>query len=318
MRSRLFFTGEAGLIATALAARLEGKYEIIRPFGTDVLLTPTGEVDILNQRTIEALKRILKVDDTVIHCAAYTGTEKCDRYAYDAVKVNVVGVENICDLVLETGANLVAFSTTAIHRPGIVPLTETSPIDPRTLYGLSKAIGETIVREKLRNRDSWTIVRPVFLYGDAPKDNASMIRRILEAIRRKKQVIVLLDPQCVKDYFRIEYFTVLFDAFLEEFIQFFPNTYNDASTVILSRGAGKPFQVYLDHIEEVTGVGIQTIKRYVTFEPTRDYLGDHLGASIVFPKICPTFSLPPEAFDDELGIRKTWESVCDYVDRGCN
>lgn len=331
MSEDIFITGDSGLLGSMLVKALRddpayivwndrlreamGEADLkwfLSPwhyFGTS--LVRPAELDVTNEANIEWLRHLLPRRTTLIHIAAYNRTDKCEAYPMEAVNSNVFATQLMAELTKTLDGRLVYFSSTVVHDPHYYQdhvIDEADPIGPQTLYGLTKYIGERIVTDTLSS-GQWMIVRPVFVYGDAPTDNASMIRAILQAYAFGTRVDVLLDLAKIKDYFRVEYFTQMFMALLRV-----PWEQRAGDIFILGRGAGKPFAHYLRLMADVCGCLPESLETAVNIQPAGDYLGNHVAVGSRFARLLPDYRHPPEAFDDRAGILKTWQSICRFID----
>ncbi len=146
-------TGGAGFIGSnlveALVARgddvhvidnLEaGKREQVDPGAT------LHEVDI---REYESIAPIIAGADTVFHLAALPRVQYSIEYPRESNEVNVTGTLNVLTAAKEGGVRRVVYSasSSAYGNQEHLPLTETTPIDPLSPYGLQKYIGEEYCR----------------------------------------------------------------------------------------------------------------------------------------------------------------------------
>jgi nucleoside-diphosphate-sugar epimerase len=109
--------------------------------------------------------------DRVFHLAANIDTDATDR---DLV-VNYTGTRNLLDWLapVSKGVRIVYASSVAVHdrdKAPSGPIDESSPLVPRTPYGRTKLLGETILREgAAAGGYSWTILRLPTVYGPGQK-----------------------------------------------------------------------------------------------------------------------------------------------------
>ena len=325
---KLFITGESGMLATSIINALKGNktFEVLD--NTDLAeytndfsylngkLVKPKEVDVTDRNVLKEVGKRLTENDIIIHTAAYVNTDKCDDFSYEAVNSNILSTQYLINLANEVGCKMIYFSTTAVFDPDEYMknngrFDESAIIDPKTLYGLSKWSGE--VAAKSMDPDRFMIMKPVFIYGDAPFDNSSMIRKILEKmycdqneipytlspLNEDRELDVLLDPAIEKDYMRYEYFGEMFVRLLEE-----DNGWG--TDFIMSKDDPVPFAKYLHDIQETAD---DNVLGYINLIPEGDYLQRHNGVSKNFYKLCGDYELPPEAYDNLLGIEKTWNSI---------
>ncbi len=104
-----------------------------------------------------ALKRVSP--DIVIHCAALTDVDACEKFKESALEINARGTENLKTCFSDT---IIYLSTDYVFdgKKGMYS-EDDEPSDPKSLcwYGYTKLLGEQL----LGNRD--TIVRTTMLYG---------------------------------------------------------------------------------------------------------------------------------------------------------
>ena len=130
--------------------------------GLDIVSLNSAALDITDQtsirRTIERHNLNL-----VINAAAYTGVDQAESEPELAFAVNRDGPAYLASACTELGIPLVHISTDYVfdgEKEG--PYKETDPVSPLSIYGKSKAAGETEVRERL---DQHVILRTAWLYG---------------------------------------------------------------------------------------------------------------------------------------------------------
>ena len=105
--------------------------------------------------------------DTIIHCAAITDVDGCERGLYDkAYLVNDKGTKNLCDAF---DGRIIYISTDYIFDGTTGAYGEHAKPNPISVYGHSKLLGEE--RIKQRNRPGDVIVRTTILYGTGGHDD---------------------------------------------------------------------------------------------------------------------------------------------------
>lgn len=103
----------------------------------------------------------------VIHCAAYTDVDGCERDPDRADAVNHRGSRAIAEAAKRTGAFLLAVGTDFVFsgKQG-APYSERADPDPISVYGSSKLAGEEAV---LATDPSFAVARTAWMYGGAGK-----------------------------------------------------------------------------------------------------------------------------------------------------
>jgi len=190
---RVLVTGACGMLGRLVCAALQEKHQVIL---TDVLpgcesldITDTGAVfDTLNRFRPEL----------VIHCAAMTDVDGCERNPDMAYKVNGVGTWNLACACASLDSAIAYVSTDYVFdgEKGEA-YTEFDRTNPMSAYGGSKLAGEIAVRELCRKH---YVVRTSWLFAPHGKNFAISI---LKAADVKKELRVVADqvgsPTYAKD-----------------------------------------------------------------------------------------------------------------------
>jgi len=156
---------------------------------SDVELIPftLADFDITDlDRTVRAVKQA--GPDLLIHPAAYTDVDGCEKDPELALRVNGTGTRNVTMACEEAGCPIIYISTDYVFDGnGSVPYNEWDATDPVNQYGLSKLLGERFV-ESLTNK--FYIVRTSWLYGRNGKNFVDTISRLLS---EKDEISVVND-----------------------------------------------------------------------------------------------------------------------------
>ena len=100
----------------------------------------------------------------------------------------------------ENVESLIYFSSVDVYgRSPALPMSETTPLDPDTWYGLAKATSEWIVREELGSKCPTCILRLPGIFGRGPNDR-SVIGRFVWAIRQEGKVCLHGSGEVLRDY----------------------------------------------------------------------------------------------------------------------
>lgn len=126
--------------------------------------------------------------DIVIHCAAYTAVDKAEDEVELCKSVNVAGTRNIAEACREINAKMMYISTDYVFDGKKRGIYETEEIlNPLSIYGKSKAMGELAVRQIL---DKYFIIRTSWLFG---KNGNNFIKAIISAANSKNIIDVVKD-----------------------------------------------------------------------------------------------------------------------------
>lgn len=114
----------------------------------------------------------------VIHGAAMTDVDGCEREPELADQVNHLGARNVARAAASAGAWLVAVSTDFVFPGTTPPYTENDPPGPISVYGSSKLAGE---QEVLAASDTFAVVRTAWVYGGVAKHFPRTVLNLLAA-----------------------------------------------------------------------------------------------------------------------------------------
>ncbi len=138
--------------------------------------------------------------DIILHLAAMTDVDGCEKNPQAAFKINVNGTKHIVDVCHKNKIQLLYISTSDIFDgTKKTPYIETDSPNPINQYGKSKYEGELYVRQTLPNS---YILRTCWLFGGGA-DDKKFVARIIEQARIKKSLDVVNDiygsPTYTKD-----------------------------------------------------------------------------------------------------------------------
>lgn len=156
----ILIVGKSGLLGTKLHERLINKHRVggVSKSGAG---TNNQVLDITNRVAVSHFFNTHSID-VVIHVAAITDVDYCERHQTDAWETNVEGTKN---LIMECKKHDVCFyyiSSDYIFSGSNPPYAADANPDPINYYGVTKLEAERIIKEELSN---FTIVRPGKLYG---------------------------------------------------------------------------------------------------------------------------------------------------------
>ncbi|MFI9081955.1 NAD-dependent epimerase/dehydratase family protein [Streptomyces sioyaensis] len=152
--SKVVITGASGNLGSGLAARLAdaGIHQTLcdrTPPATDILDLPDVDFIACDLENPDDLRDMLQRHDILVHLAAHHGATKPKRSGEELWKLNVDGLFKTLQCAMDAGIRkLVYLSSMARH-------------DPRSMYGLSKRIGEDLCQHLQHTLDlNFISVRP--------------------------------------------------------------------------------------------------------------------------------------------------------------
>ncbi|RNC67772.1 MAG: dTDP-4-dehydrorhamnose reductase [Desulfuromonadales bacterium] len=160
--------------------------DLMRVLPGDVRGVDIEEIDITSPESVRRVLVTLK-PRVVVNCAAYTDVDGCESNVALAMAVNGEAVGNLAAVTKEVGALLVQVSTDYVFDGGKgSPCLEDDPVNPLSIYGKSKLLGE----EKARENPDHLIVRTQWLYGLGGKN---FVETMLRLAKEKTELAVVDD-----------------------------------------------------------------------------------------------------------------------------
>ncbi len=177
----ILLTGCNGQLGIEIKRQLTQTDQTIRLFETDV-----HNLDITDG--VQVFHRVLELKpEVIINCAAYTNVDGCEEDQQTAFRVNAVGAQNLSVAAYELGAKMIQISTDYVFDGNTnLERREYDPVNPLSIYGKSKALGETLVRE---TNPKHFILRTAWLYGEGN----NFVRTMLKLARERDELKVVND-----------------------------------------------------------------------------------------------------------------------------
>ena len=181
---KVLITGAGGMLGAEMAERFRQAGHTVIPTGRKPNLVSMDITDAQQVRTVFDEHR----PQVVIHCAAMTNVDACERQPQQAYRVNAFGTELIAAHCQRVGAICVAISTDYVFDGSKgSPYHEYDSPNPLSVYGRSKYAGEQAVRSLCPRH---YIIRTAWLYGTHGK---SFPHFVLERVRAGESPSVIAD-----------------------------------------------------------------------------------------------------------------------------
>jgi len=195
---KILITGANGFIGKNLLKEVIPKYKII-----GVSLSQGKK----NKNYFPIKKNILKLTNNdvkdnlygVIHLAALTDVKFCEKNPYQCFVTNVLGTQKALDIARKKDCKFIFVSTSHVYgKPHTLPIKETHPKNPTSIYAASKLAGEICCEgySKSYGMDV-SIVRLFSTYGPYSPSHL-VISRIISQLRNNS--IKLGNLQAKRDF----------------------------------------------------------------------------------------------------------------------
>lgn len=179
---KILLTGARGMLGTDLCQQLSG-------MNFDILITDIEELDVRDaERVVITVAEFNP--DLVIHLAALTDVDGCEKDPDAAYLTNTLGTQNVALACQARDIPLVYVSTISVFAGDkCEPYTEFDTPNPTSYYSKSKYAGERIV-ENLLNK--YYIVRAGWMFGGGVEDK-KFVAKIMELAMGRDQLSIVDD-----------------------------------------------------------------------------------------------------------------------------
>ncbi|MGD0112174.1 MAG: dTDP-4-dehydrorhamnose reductase [Armatimonadota bacterium] len=214
---KVLVTGARGMLGSQVCSALALRHEVRGVDLQDFDITDAGAV-----RAALASNR----PQFVVHCAAWTDVDGCERDPAKAFLHNAQGTSHVAAACAEMGAKLAYISTDFVFDgENGEPYTEFDQPNPLGVYAASKLAGEEAVRRLAREH---YIVRSAWLYGPSGKN---FVNTILAAAAGRDELKVVADQFGSPTYSR-DLAKVMADAMVAGRVM--PGTYHAVNSGVCS------------------------------------------------------------------------------------
>lgn len=177
---KVLVTGAKGMLGQDLCP-------IFEDAGMFVIETDVENLDITDFKAAENFITNTK-PQIIVHLAAYTNVDGAETDREKADLINHKAAENLARISKKTGAILIYASTDYVFDgTKKEPYLPNDPVNPLSVYGKTKALGETAVIE---NAEKYYIARTSWLYGINGKN---FIETMLKFGKAGKEIKVVND-----------------------------------------------------------------------------------------------------------------------------
>lgn len=179
---KILITGVNGLLGAALSQVLKDKnYNIC---GLDL------PIDISSRKAVEKYLAPKLPFDYILHTAAITNVDLCEKNKNFCYSVNVEGTKNIRDFARDNQAKLIYISTVSVFSGREGNYKETDIPYPKNFYNLTKLLGERLVLEY----DLGLVLR-INLIGIHPKGSRGInfFEWLVDSIKTNKNIQLFHD-----------------------------------------------------------------------------------------------------------------------------
>jgi len=151
------------------------------------LKTDIGEMDVTDLDKVFAFTSRHK-PRIVVHLAAETDLDRCEKEPDHAYRVNTIGTYNVAVAARAIGAKVVYVSTAGVFDGNKKePYTEEDRPNPQNVYGRTKYLGEVIVRDLV---PEYLIARSCWMFGGGPGVDKKFVSKIIKQLDQDVMKVV--------------------------------------------------------------------------------------------------------------------------------
>ena len=159
--------------------------------------------------------------DVVYHLAGISGAPACEANPHSAQAINVTGTEKVLSCM--TSDQLMVYaSTTSIYGQSGALCTEETPIEPRSLYAVTKYQAEKLCMQ----HRCGIALRFATIYGVAPKMRWDLMPNDFVMRALQERSLVLFDSKSVRTFLHIDDAIAAYLMALEKSTQMVGQVYN--------------------------------------------------------------------------------------------
>jgi len=185
---KILVTGGSGLLGSKIVKKAEKKYAVYPTHATRSLFPNSLKMDITAKEDVQRVFRKVK-PNIVVHTAAMTNVDKCEKDKKHAWKVNAEGTKLLAEACKETDAKMVYVSTDYVFDGERGFYTEKDTPNPVNYYGVTKLMSEKHVTELC---ESFAILRTSVLYGLHP-EKPNFAKWVIAALMEGKPLAIVED-----------------------------------------------------------------------------------------------------------------------------
>jgi dTDP-4-dehydrorhamnose reductase len=189
---RILVTGVSGFLGRYVATTLKNHHAVLGTYCNHTPALDTGDLTHLDLTDVEAVQATCRDfrPDVVVHAAALSDVDACERHPNNAHDVNVQGTEAIAQAVVAVGARLIYISTDQVYDGVKGHYDEADVPQPLMVYGRTKLEGEH--RATAICHDT-VILRIALLYGWGIPSRLNFVDRLIDQLQTGQETALFID-----------------------------------------------------------------------------------------------------------------------------
>lgn len=188
---KLLITGISGFLGNTFIHKKNNDFEIFGIYNNNIPITLTHnnfKSNITDKNKLEHIVTITK-PDYIIHLAAISNANICEKQPLLSEQVNIIGTKNITDIAQKYSIKLLFTSTDLVFDGTNAPYNEQSNVSPISIYGTHKVMAEQIVS----NYHNSTIFRLPLMFGKSYSNAKCFLQGMCESLTTGKETKLFSD-----------------------------------------------------------------------------------------------------------------------------
>lgn len=181
MKKKLLLTGINGFLGWNIYQIAKKNWELFGTVFTHPIEIPDAQIVKIDLTDFRALKHLFHETrpDGVIHTAAITDPNYCQKHPVESRKINVEASINIAGLCEDQGVPCIFTSSDLVFDGLNPPYDENAQVCPIGFYGEQKALAESGMQQRC---DNVTVCRMPLMFGDPGPVANSFVQPMLKAL----------------------------------------------------------------------------------------------------------------------------------------
>lgn len=192
MKKRLLLTGASGFVGYNFQEKLSKDYKVFAHYNRNKFVkrkcTPC-RFDLADSKALHNVFDEIK-PHIVIHSAAISNVEDCEKNPSLAFKINRDITGKIAELCSEHNSKLVFLSTDIVFDGKKGNYVETDEVNPLNAYASSKAEAEEEIKRKI---DDYLILRISLTYGLKNPKYKSFLDKMIDSLKDGRELNLFTD-----------------------------------------------------------------------------------------------------------------------------
>lgn len=193
--NQVVITGASGLLGSHLVKIFKDQnYKVLAVFNRKPKFVVSDvervKCDISSRDEVMALKNRVDTSFLIIHCAAITNVDLCEKEKDLCSAVNISGTRNVCELAQQVGAKLIYISTASVFDGKTGNYREADKSNPTNYYNFSKIEGENIILSYKKGIVVRTIPLGLHL---ADRESASFLEWLVDSFKNNLDINLFTD-----------------------------------------------------------------------------------------------------------------------------